>query len=116
MFLVLREASFEQEYFFGFSNESLNGGLVVVIDGQKCSWRMARLVIRHVTALIGDNLSNVIVVRPDAFWDKQHVENCAKTQKKGEVDMQSACIEYFIETKFLFPANYNTKKSFVQIF
>lgn len=46
---------------------------------------MARLVIRHVTALIGENLSNVIVVRPDAFWDKQHVENCAKIQKKGEV-------------------------------
>lgn len=67
------------------SNESLSGGLVVVIDGQKCSWRMARLVIRHVTALIGENLSNVIVVRPDAFWDNQHVENCAKTQKKGEV-------------------------------
>lgn len=68
------------------SNESLNGGLVVVIDGQKCSWRMARLVIRHVTAIIGENLSNVIVVRPDAFWDKQHVvENCAKSQKKGEV-------------------------------
>lgn len=71
--------------YFPNSNESLNGGLVVVIDGQKCSWRMVRLVIRHVTTLVGANLSNVIVVRPDAFWDKQHVENCAKTQKKGEV-------------------------------
>lgn len=46
---------------------------------------MVRLVIRHVTPLIGESLANVIVVRPDAFWDKQHVENCAKAQKKGEV-------------------------------
>ncbi len=84
---VILMTYFLKTFFFNckYSNESLNGGLVVVIDGQKCSWRMTRLVIRHVTTLIGENLSNAIVVRPDAFWDKQHVENCAKTQKKGEV-------------------------------
>ena len=38
---------------------------------------------------IFENLNvNFIMIRPDAFWDKQRVENCAKTQKKGEVREQ----------------------------
>lgn len=70
-----------------FSNETRNAGFVVVIDAQKCPWRLARAHIRHVGVLLGTNLIKLIVIRPDAFWDKQRVENCAKTYKKGEVSI-----------------------------
>jgi hypothetical protein len=33
----------------------------------------------------GADAAAIIVLRPEAFWDKQRVENCARTQKEGEV-------------------------------
>lgn len=67
------------------SDQSKSEGLIIVIDAQKCSWRLARTHMRYVISLIQKNLANIIVIRPDVFWDKQRVENCAKSHKKGEV-------------------------------
>lgn len=64
--------------------------MIVIIDAQKCSWRLARAHIRHVTQLVEKHLIKLIVIRPDAFWDKQRVENCAKTYKKGEVSKEKS--------------------------
>lgn len=82
------------------SHETLSNGLTIVIDAQKCSWRLARIWIQHVQSLVDvDYLKSLIVIRPDAFWDKQRVENCAKAQKKGEVS-QSHAFYYFCCLKF----------------
>lgn len=58
---------------------------VIVIDTQRCQFRLARATIRHIETLIDATAATVIVIRPDAFWDKQRVENCTKSHKKGEV-------------------------------
>lgn len=67
-----------------FSDETKNCGFTVIVDAQKCSWRLAKMHMRA-TSLLGANLATLIVIRPDAFWDTQRVENCAKTNKTGEV-------------------------------
>lgn len=69
------------------SSETKSNGLTVILDAQKCSWRVTRAHVRHVTLLFDKNLNNLIVIRPDAFWDKQRVENCAKAYKKQEVKL-----------------------------
>jgi hypothetical protein len=34
---------------------------------------------------VGADAVSVIVLRPEAFWDKQRVDNCTRTRKEGEV-------------------------------
>lgn len=69
-----------------YSNETLVTGLTLLIDGQKSSWRLTKSWLAHVKSLIDvDYLKNIIIVRSDAFWDKQRVESCTKAQKLGEV-------------------------------
>jgi hypothetical protein len=46
---------------------------------------MARACIRQVEVTMGAEAAAIIVLRPEAFWDKQRVDNCARTQKEGEV-------------------------------
>uniref|UniRef100_A0A1B0CIV4 Uncharacterized protein n=1 Tax=Lutzomyia longipalpis TaxID=7200 RepID=A0A1B0CIV4_LUTLO len=70
------------------NDETKSCGFTVLIDAQKCSWRLAKIHMRA-TTLLGANLSTLIVIRPDAFWDKQRVENCARINKTGE--MQQCC-------------------------
>lgn len=71
--------------------DTKRAGFAVVVDAQKCSWRLARAHIRYVQALLdsedekdGDPLlGQLIVIRPDAFWDTKHVvEHCAKAAKE----------------------------------
>jgi hypothetical protein len=44
---------------------------------------------------MGADAAAIIVLRPEAFWDKQRVDNCTRTQKEGEVTAdnseQSGC-------------------------
>lgn len=63
------------------SQQTLNNGLIAIVDAQKCSWRLARDQIRHITQLLDKNLIKLIALRSDAF----SVQNCAKSYKKGEV-------------------------------
>lgn len=68
------------------SHETLLAGLSVVIDAQRTSWRLTKAWIAHVQSLIDvDYAKQILVIRPDAFWDKQRVESCTKTEKPGEV-------------------------------
>lgn len=64
-------------------------GLAIIVDTQKCSARMARCTVRYVETIVGDpdecSPIVILVVRPDAFWDNQLVENCTKSYKKDEV-------------------------------
>jgi hypothetical protein len=46
---------------------------------------MTRACIRQVGVVLGADAAAIIVLRPEAFWDKQRVDNCARTQKEGEV-------------------------------
>lgn len=84
-----------------FSSDTKKNGIVAVIDAQKCSWRQARAHIRLVTPLIEKHLEHLVVIRPDAFWDKQRMESCAKGHKKGEptVIARSKLIKYFEVTE-----------------
>lgn len=77
------------------SSETKSNGLTVILDAQKCSWRVTRAHVRHVTLLFDKNLNNLIVIRPDAFWDKQRVENCAKAYKKQEVNFSFFILVFF---------------------
>lgn len=66
--------------------ETLNNGLLLLIDAQKSNYRLTNTWIEHVESIVDpDYLKLMLVIRPDAFWDKQRMDNCAKPQKKGEV-------------------------------
>lgn len=68
-----------------FNQETRRRGFTVLVDGQKNAWRVARACIRMVSLSLGSDLASMIVLRPDAFWDKQRVDNCTKIRKEGEV-------------------------------
>ncbi|CAH1976523.1 unnamed protein product [Acanthoscelides obtectus] len=69
-----------------FSETSRLRGLTVIIDGRKGPWKVARACIRQVNAVFSaEELAQCIVLRPDAFWDKQRVEYCTSSQKDKEV-------------------------------
>ncbi|XP_055539489.1 SEC14 domain and spectrin repeat-containing protein 1-B [Wyeomyia smithii] len=79
------------------SSDTIAAGFAVVLDAQKCSWRSARQYIRHVQSLLGPNLDSFLVIRPDAFWEKNRVENCARQHRQGEptVISKSRLVKYF---------------------
>lgn len=56
-----------------------------MVDAQRSSWRLVRPVTRQVSQVLGSSLATLLVLRPDAFWDKQRVDNCARVHKDGEV-------------------------------
>lgn len=67
------------------SPQTRRSGLAVVLDATRSAWRMTRSCIRQVGVALGADAAAIIVLRPEAFWDKQRVDNCARTQKEGEV-------------------------------
>jgi len=67
------------------SPQTRRNGLAVVVDATRSAWRMTRACIRQVGVVLGADAAVIIVLRPEAFWDKQRVDNCARTQKEGEV-------------------------------
>ena len=67
------------------SPETRRNGLAVVLDATRSSWRTARACMRQVGVTMGADAAALIVLRPEAFWDKQRVDNCTRTQKEGEV-------------------------------
>lgn len=79
-----------------YSVESRQQGVTVVVDAQRSSWRLVRPVTRQVSQVLGSSLATLLVLRPDAFWDKQRVDNCARVHKEGEVLSHIAycCIIY----------------------
>ncbi|XP_049539407.1 SEC14 domain and spectrin repeat-containing protein 1-B isoform X2 [Anopheles darlingi] len=79
------------------SHDTVNSGLAILLDAQKCSWRVARQYIRHVQQLLGEHMNSFLVIRPDAFWDKNRVENCARQHRKGEptIISKSRLMKYF---------------------
>lgn len=61
-------------------------GLTVIVDARKGPWKIARACIRQVNAVLtAEELAQLIVLRPDAFWDKQKVENCTSSQTDQQV-------------------------------
>ncbi|XP_058831722.1 uncharacterized protein LOC131690174 isoform X2 [Topomyia yanbarensis] len=79
------------------SSETIAAGFTVILDAQKCSWRSARQYIRHAQSLLEPNLDSFLVIRPDAFWEKNRVENCTRQHRQGEptVISKSRLIKYF---------------------
>lgn len=57
------------------------------MDGQRGSWRLARALIRQIKQLLDQKMSNMIVLRSDAFWAKQRIDHCTKQEKDKEVNM-----------------------------
>lgn len=80
-YVAQHSTDFWFHFVFGFSKQTLNNGLIAIVDAQKCSWRQARDQIKLITQLLDENLINVFAVRTEAF----SMQNCAKTNKKGEV-------------------------------
>lgn len=70
------------------SDETLKDGIDAIIDAQKCNWRSVKSIVDVVTNSLDIKLRKLYVVRPDGFWDKQRLENCAKTQKHKDVCQQ----------------------------
>lgn len=69
-----------------FREDNKSSGFTVVVDAQKSSWRVTRTHLRYVNTCLGEHLQDLLVIRPDTFWDTQHVvDNCAKSHKRGEV-------------------------------
>ncbi|KAK7590725.1 hypothetical protein V9T40_002338 [Parthenolecanium corni] len=66
-----------------FSADTRRVGLCVIINAQKTSWRNTRIVLHHVTEIFRTELTNIIVLRPEVFWDKQKVENCARLKNNN---------------------------------
>ncbi|XP_017781311.1 PREDICTED: SEC14 domain and spectrin repeat-containing protein 1-B [Nicrophorus vespilloides] len=75
------------KYILGvFSDVTRKRGFTIIVDARKGAWRVARACIRQVNStLCKEELAQFLVLRPDAFWDKQRVENCTSTQKDGQV-------------------------------
>lgn len=67
------------------SDDTLKNGMNVIINGQKCGWRIAKATADLVSDFLGEKLRKLFIVRPDAFWDKQRLENCAKSQRSKDV-------------------------------
>lgn len=68
------------------SPETRRNGLCVIVDARRGAWRLARTCMRQVTTTLDDVTASLVMVRPDAFWDKQSLDNCARTHHKdGEV-------------------------------
>ncbi|KAG8287889.1 S14 domain and spectrin repeat-containing protein 1 [Homalodisca vitripennis] len=67
-----------------FSADTRQQGVTVVVDAQRSSWRLVRPCTRQVSVALGSSLATLLVLRPDAFWDKQRVDNCARVHKDGE--------------------------------
>uniref|UniRef100_A0A336K5I0 CSON014777 protein n=1 Tax=Culicoides sonorensis TaxID=179676 RepID=A0A336K5I0_CULSO len=79
--------------------ETLNNGLLLVIDAQKSNARLTNTWIEHVQSVVDpDYLKLMLVIRPDAFWDKQRMDNCTKPQKKGEwITIQRSRLNKYID-------------------
>lgn len=68
------------------STTTRSRGLTAIVDARKGPWKVARSTIRQVNAVFLTNeLAQLIVLRPDAFWDKQRVENCTSFQTDSQV-------------------------------
>jgi hypothetical protein len=63
------------------SKQTLSNGLIAIVDAQKCSWRLARDLIKFISDLLDSNLIKLFAIRTEAF----SMQNCAKSYKKGEV-------------------------------
>lgn len=71
------------------SKTTRSKGFTVIIDARKGPWKVARTCIRQVNAVLtAEELVQLIVLRPDAFWDKQRVENCTSAQIEKQVSKQ----------------------------
>ncbi|KAF5297176.1 hypothetical protein FQA39_LY12191 [Lamprigera yunnana] len=88
-----------------YSDESRNRGVTVLLDTRKGHWKTARSYIRQVTSsLTTEELAQLIVIRPDAFWDKQRVENCTSTQRDNQIIFTSPSrLNRFVEQSQLPP-------------
>lgn len=60
------------------STDTRRLGLCMIINSQKTTWRVTRLILQRVTEIFSTELTTIIILRPEAFWDKQKVENCAR--------------------------------------
>lgn len=68
-----------------FSTDTRKLGLCIIVNAQKTNWRTTRVVLHLVSEIFRTELTNIIVLRPEAFWDKQKVEHCAKIKQNGGV-------------------------------
>lgn len=57
----------------------------MIIDAQRTTWRTTRIILHHVTEVFRTELTTIIILRPEVFWDKQKVENCAKLKHHNGV-------------------------------
>ncbi|KAL1117099.1 hypothetical protein AAG570_004427 [Ranatra chinensis] len=66
------------------SDDTRSLGVTIVLDAQRSNWRLTRVCVRHILhRLHRDDAVNLIVVRPEAFWDKR-VDNCTRIHRQGE--------------------------------
>ncbi|KAF4518528.1 hypothetical protein B566_EDAN004272 [Ephemera danica] len=64
--------------------ETRRGGLAVLVDGQQASGRQVRASVRLVELTLRSDVAALLVLRPDAFWDKQRVDCTRSAHVEGQ--------------------------------
>ena len=73
--------------FFSILNRNSSGpnkSVVVILDARQGCWRLLRASTEQVQATLANNLAAVWALKPEPFWEKQHVE-CVKSRQDFKV-------------------------------
>lgn len=58
----------------------------MILDARRGHWKAVRSHVKEVcSTLTHEELAQLAVIRPDAFWDKQRVETCTSNQTEEKV-------------------------------
>ncbi|KAF7280803.1 hypothetical protein GWI33_005466 [Rhynchophorus ferrugineus] len=69
-----------------FSESTRSKGYTAIVDARKGSWKHSKSYVKQVEDTLKSNeIRQLIIIKPDGFWDKQRVENCTSSHKDHEV-------------------------------
>jgi len=58
------------------------------MDARQGCWRLLRSSTEQVQATLANNLASVWAIKPEPFWEKQHVE-CVKSRQDFKVRLEN---------------------------
>ena len=59
----------------------------MLLDARKGCWRLLRSSTEQVQATLANNLAAVWAIKPEPFWEKQHVD-CVKSRQDFKVRLE----------------------------
>ena len=76
---------------FGDRGSSASKSVVVLMDARQGCWRLLRASTEQVQITLSSHLAAVWALKPEPFWEKQHVE-CVKSRQDCKVKLHHALI------------------------